>query len=369
MNRKITLSILIALILVALLTILALVINLTSRVTLKVVDLSNNNVSYYEYNHGAIFDDSVVEEHLGYTVKGLYSDASQSSVCDPSGKPLVENTTIYVAYNPITYNITYHNVDGLVNHNESTYTIESDTIVLLSVEKPGYEFVGWFNEESLNTIRYSIDAPSTGDIDLYAKFSLTNTINFRVNIYHQTDYTHYEIYSSYTSLVDVTNLVIFEGLYYEHYHYGHMSLNDNSLDVYYDLDTYSVTIKEAYNNSVVLVIDDVLYGSAVELPSIAHVEGYHNEHYADNGENIISDTIIYIIREANTDTLVTVNHYLIDSEGNITLYQTNYILATTDSVVYAYAITMSGYVEFLNEYCTTVKHDGSSVINIYYHEV
>lgn len=53
--------------------------------------------------------------------------------------------TINAIYTPNEYTITYEDEFNAPNANKKTYTIESETITLVPLEKPGYEFLGWFN--------------------------------------------------------------------------------------------------------------------------------------------------------------------------------------------------------------------------------
>ncbi len=69
------------------------------------------------------------------------------------------------------YSITYREVGELVNDNVTTYTY-FDTIELLPLEKDGYEFIGWKNEDGniINKI-----SGMTGDIELYPVFEKIET--------------------------------------------------------------------------------------------------------------------------------------------------------------------------------------------------
>ena len=53
--------------------------------------------------------------------------------------------TINSVYTLDEYTITYEDEFNAPNANKNTYTIESETITLVPLEKPGYEFLGWFN--------------------------------------------------------------------------------------------------------------------------------------------------------------------------------------------------------------------------------
>ena len=59
--------------------------------------------------------------------------------------PIVENTVISAKWNVVTYNIEYELNGGENNsENPTTYTIESEDIVLQTPSKTGYDFAGWY---------------------------------------------------------------------------------------------------------------------------------------------------------------------------------------------------------------------------------
>ena len=97
-----------------------------------------------------------------------------------AGWGISENATMpdeSVAYNakwdPVTYNITYH-LDGGENavSNPATYTIETDTIILQTPTRTGYDFDGWFTEENGGGTKVTeIAKGSVGNVVLYAKWT------------------------------------------------------------------------------------------------------------------------------------------------------------------------------------------------------
>ena len=73
----------------------------------------------------------------------------------------------------INYKITYKLNGGTDNDdNPSEYDIEEETIVLKDPVRRGYTFLGWYNEDQ--TLVEAIEAGSTGDIELTAKWKVIN---------------------------------------------------------------------------------------------------------------------------------------------------------------------------------------------------
>ena len=90
----------------------------------------------------------------------LYAKWDESEECKSS-----KSTSL-----PSDFNIIYHNVEGALNDNPSSYnTVNSTT--LKNAKKPCYNFEGWYRESNFKTKVTTINAGETGDIDLYAKWS------------------------------------------------------------------------------------------------------------------------------------------------------------------------------------------------------
>ncbi|NCC12124.1 MAG: hypothetical protein EOM32_02005 [Spirochaetia bacterium] len=112
-----------------------------------------------------------------YTFGGWYttSDFTGSAVTTiPSGS--FGDKTFYAKWIPDSYTITYVLNDGTnASANPASYTIETPTISLASPTRLHYDFDGWyaaddFSDSAITTIAIG----STGDITLYAKWTLTN---------------------------------------------------------------------------------------------------------------------------------------------------------------------------------------------------
>ena len=80
------------------------------------------------------------------------------------------------------YIITYKNTENAVNDNPADYNVETETITLKAATKAGYIFDGWYKEDSFATKVNEITKGSTGNITLYAKWSLeTYKIAYELN--------------------------------------------------------------------------------------------------------------------------------------------------------------------------------------------
>ena len=109
---------------------------------------------------------------LGYDFIGWYTtDAYTNEVTEIEFNFDYE---LYAKFEIHEYTITYNNVDGLINTNPNTYTINYGTINLKPVNKEYCNFLGWyttstFDEDSKIT---SIDSQELKDYVLYSKFEI-----------------------------------------------------------------------------------------------------------------------------------------------------------------------------------------------------
>ena len=92
------------------------------------------------------------------------------------------NRTYYAKWTAGAYTITYV-LDGGTNaaENPTNYTIE-DSITLADPTKEGYSFNGWYSDAGFTTKVTEIAKGSTGDITLYAKFTVnTYTVTWIID--------------------------------------------------------------------------------------------------------------------------------------------------------------------------------------------
>ncbi|GHT78029.1 hypothetical protein FACS189464_0750 [Bacteroidia bacterium] len=111
----------------------------------------------------------------GYNMGGWYKDVACTDKWNFTSDLVTNDISLYAKWSVINYTITYNNVDGAINNNPATYTIESDLITLVNPVRAGYEFDGW-QEGS------SIAAGSTGNKFFTAQWTpITYTISYILN--------------------------------------------------------------------------------------------------------------------------------------------------------------------------------------------
>ncbi len=88
----------------------------------------------------------------------------------------MQDITVNAVYSVITYNITYENLNGCTHNNPSTYTVESDKIVLAELPSSDSIFGGWYDAKGNRVTE--IDKGSFGDLVLTARWTDKYTVTF-----------------------------------------------------------------------------------------------------------------------------------------------------------------------------------------------
>ena len=92
------------------------------------------------------------------------------------------NTTLAAQWDLVSYNITYELGGGTGGANPTSYNIESAAITLGNATKIGYTFAGWFDAATQGNKITSIPHGSTGNKELYARWTPNNyTVTFDAN--------------------------------------------------------------------------------------------------------------------------------------------------------------------------------------------
>ena len=126
-----------------------------------------------------------IPTRTGYTFDGWELDGEIVNTVKVTNSDVVLTAT----WTPITYEITYVlGANDVKNPNTvTTYTIESETIVLQSPTRTGYSFEGWKDEEE--TTITEITKGSTGNVSLTAQWKkIESTIEIDFNGYSDVSF-------------------------------------------------------------------------------------------------------------------------------------------------------------------------------------
>ena len=142
-----------------------------------------SSVTTLEQDYDTVVTKPTDPTKTGYTFGNWYTDEALTSLYTFSTMP-AENITLYASWNLVTYDINYILDGGTNGANPASYNIESSTITLVDPSKTDYIFGGWYdNSEFTGTAVTEIPQGSTGEINLYAKFTEDTGVTYNVLVY------------------------------------------------------------------------------------------------------------------------------------------------------------------------------------------
>lgn len=144
----------------------------------KEANPATQNINYggYVANPGSFTKDGY--SLLGWKVQGT------DKIWMFDADTVSESMTLVAQWSAVTYTITYNDSIGDPVDNPTSYTIETDTITLISPSKSGYEFLGWYDAATSGNKVEQIVKGSTGNKILYAQWKQlqnTHTVSFNSN--------------------------------------------------------------------------------------------------------------------------------------------------------------------------------------------
>lgn len=102
-----------------------------------------------------------------HTFDGWYDESLEHKF--DASTPINSNLTLYAKFTPITYSISYENVNNVSNSNPQTYEVKSGVTLENLANRLDYNFAGWYDEAYENRIT-EIAVGHTGAVTLYAKW-------------------------------------------------------------------------------------------------------------------------------------------------------------------------------------------------------
>ncbi len=132
---------------------------------IKFTNTINTTIQDVKIKEGELIKEPSLNVPDGYEFLGWYNGDEKWNF--EAQKP-TSNLTLTAKYNLIKYTVTYQNTLGLTNNNPTSFTVETNNITLENLEKAGYEFLGWYNDnEKVEEIKQG----TTTNLTLTAKFT------------------------------------------------------------------------------------------------------------------------------------------------------------------------------------------------------
>ncbi len=178
-------------------------------------------IEYLAFYKNAFENIKLPSHHNGYIHNWYYIDSSSGDSTQYISGDSVDafNYGDYVLGDKISavnYTITY-NLNGGSSTNPVTYTVE-DNVILNDGIKSGYTFDGWFTDESFTEQITEITTGSTGNIQLFAKFteetitdlSAVQDLSFAVYPTSSSNYIHTTIPVVGLTVIDLQGVIVKE---------------------------------------------------------------------------------------------------------------------------------------------------------------
>ena len=246
------------------------------------------NTSYtvaFEPNNGTPIEPQTIGEggtatqpadptRSGYVFKGWYTENTFKNLFSFS-TAITGDLTLYAQWNQL-HTITFNTHDG---SNIDPIKVENDSTIKKPADptREGYTFSGWYKDKELKTVFDFANTKITGDITLYAKWTIkTYTITFNTNEGSTINPINVAHGSTVTKPTDPTR----EGYTFDNW-YTHGTTQDNNtlfdftstqitgdLTLYakWTIKTYTVTFNTDGGSSIT-PIENVARGSTIEEPT------------------------------------------------------------------------------------------------------
>ena len=271
--------------------------------------IKSGNVTNYSYGEGAALPTDV--EKSGYTFAGWYEneELTGSAVAAISDTEYGDKT-YYARWTSKTYGITFNTDGGTIKGSYVTnYTYGEGAVLPTDVEKSGYTFAGWYeNEELTGSAVAAISDTEYGDKTYYAKWT-ANTYSVKLHLNGGnladgvSDITAYT-YGNSIELPDRSEIVrsgyMFSGWYadegFKDGPYTEISSTDSGNKEFYARwtmynipNTHAITVIDPANGSLKVNPSNGSEGTLITVTATPD-EGYELAYITVNGERITGST-------------------------------------------------------------------------------
>jgi len=271
--------------------------------------IKSGNVTNYSYGEGAELPTDV--EKSGHTFAGWYEneELTGSAVAAISDTDYGDKT-YYARWTSKTYSITFNTDGGTIKGNYVTgYSYGEGAVLPTDVEKSGYTFAGWYdNEELTGSTVTAISDTEYGDKTYYAKWT-ANTYSVKLHLNGGnladgvSDITAYT-YGNSIELPDRSEIVrsgyMFSGWYadegFKDGPYTEISSTDSGNKEFYARwtmynipNTHAITVMDPANGSLKVNPSNGSAGTLITVTATPD-EGYELAYITVDGERITGST-------------------------------------------------------------------------------
>ena len=229
-------------------------------------DVDNDNPTSYNVNSDTIILTNLSKD--GYTFDGWFNGKEKVTEI---AKGSTGNLTLEAKWTAVDYSIIYHNVNEATNSNPENYNVDEQPLVLVDLEKAGYNFLGWFTDENFTNEITEISVGTTGEINLYAKWEI---IEYTATFMDGTTVVEEVKFTVETESIDepaVPNHVGYTGEWEDY----ELALEDITIDAVYAAIEYTATFMDG--TTVVEEIKFTVETESIDEPTVPNHVGYSGE--------------------------------------------------------------------------------------------
>lgn len=253
------------------------------------------NPTSYKYSNNVV--DILKPTKIGYNFKGWFTESTFENEVFQIEPRATGTKTFYAKWEAIEYQIVYELNGGDNNkYNLDTYTVEVDEVELREPSKFGYDFEGWYTEETFENKITIIETKTQNKVYLYAKWA-PKTIKITLNYDGATENNNVE-YIEVTYNTQIGELptplktdYVFEGWWRNNILYTEETVIKFNEDItltaiwipYAETILYTIEFDSDGGTSVESIID-ISFASKINKPTDPQKLGYNFEGWFLNNE-------------------------------------------------------------------------------------
>ncbi len=191
----------------------------------------------------------------GYEFKGWYKDSLLNETYDFTTE-VTSDLELYSKWQQISYELVQYL--GYENNTESLYFTFEENLSITDPTREGYEFIGWYLEDTFET-EFGYTTMPSSDIDIYAKWEI-GTFEANIHLLGTDNYTlDFEYNETLTIIISVPEGYELEGLYQDEDYlvpFTTTNMPGNDIDIYVNLQLIDCEDGEVLLGGECVVVND-----------------------------------------------------------------------------------------------------------------